>query len=117
MKKAAFRQAFRVSLRVCAISQAAILLAGCATAPQVPQTLTVTKDVYVPWSWPSALQTCGADPASLPIPHIAAADPHAGSQVAAYIAKLRAHDAAAVGAADDCRNTLAAAVVANKGAQ
>lgn len=96
----------------------ALALAGCASAPPpVPQTITVTKTIYVPWAWPVSLQTCAPDPDALAIPHIAAANPHAGSQVAAYIARLRAHDAQAVGAADDCRDTLTAAVAANKGAQ
>ncbi len=101
----------------CAAIVGALALAGCATAPQVPRTITVTHDVYVPWTWPVALQSCASDPAPLAIPHIAATDPHAGSQVAAYIARLRAHDSQAVSAADDCRDTLAAAVTANKGAQ
>ena len=96
---------------------AALALTGCATVPPLPQTLTVTKTVYVPWQWPLALQSCAPDPAPLAIPHIAATDPHAGSQVAAYIVRLRSHDAAAQAAADDCRDTLAAAVAANKGAQ
>jgi hypothetical protein len=96
----------------------ALVLAGCASAPPpVPQTITVTKTVYVPWAWPASLQTCALDPDPLAVPHIAAADLHAGSQVATYIARLRAHDAQAVGAADDCRDTLAAAMAANKGAQ
>ena len=95
----------------------ALMLTGCASVQPLPKTLTVTKTVYVPWSWPAALQSCAPDPAPLPIPHIVASNPHAGSEVATYIAKLRAHDAQAVGVADDCRNTLAAAIAANKGAQ
>ena len=101
-----------ISLTCCAL-----MLTGCATAPQIPKTITVTKDIYVPWSWPAALQTCAPDPAPLPVPHIAASDPHAASKIARNIVELRAHDAAAAGAADDCRDTLAAAVAANKGAQ
>lgn len=102
--------------RIIALTALAIL-SGCAAAPQIPQTLTVTKTVYVPWAWPAVLQTCAPDPALLPVPHIAATDPHAASEIARNILHLRAHDAAAVGAADDCRDTLAAAVAANKGAQ
>lgn len=96
---------------------AALALAGCAPSVQIPKTLTLTQTVYVPWRFPAMLQSCAPDPAPLSIPHIAATDPHAGSQVAGYIARLRANDAQAVGTADDCRNTLAAAVAANKGAQ
>ena len=96
---------------------AALALAGCTTAAPVPQTITLTKTVYVPWHWPVALQSCASDPAPLVAPHIVATSPHAASQIAAYIVRLRGHDAAAVGAADDCRDTLAAAVAANKGAQ
>lgn len=101
---------------LCLISAAAIL-SGCAATPQIPKTITVTKDIYVPWSWPAALQTCAPDPAPLPVPHIAASDPHAASKIARNILQLRAHDAQTVGVADDCRDTLAAAVAANKGAQ
>lgn len=89
------------------------LLAGCAaTPPSVPQTITVTKIVYVPWVMPAYLKVCADDPAPLPVPRIAATDPRAGSQVAHYIAALRTHDASALGVADDCRATLAAAVQA-----
>lgn len=89
------------------------LLSGCAApAPQV-----VTRTVYVPWTWPAALTDCAPDPPALPVPHIAATDSHAGSRVAAYIRDLRAHDARSVAVADDCRDTLAAAEAANKGAQ
>jgi hypothetical protein len=75
--------------------------------------LIVTKTVYQPFVWPAYLKTCQADPAPLDVPHIAAADPHAGSEVAKYILNLRDNDAAARGAADDCRNTLAAALAAD----
>ena len=61
----------------------ALLLAGCAApAPVMPQTLVVTKTIYQPFVWPAYLKTCQADPVALPIPHIAATDPKAGSQVA-----------------------------------
>lgn len=100
-----------------ALISGALILTGCATAPQIPHTITVTKDIYVPWSWPAGLQSCAPDPVPLPVPHIAASDPHAASKIARNILELRAHDAAALGAADDCRDTLAAAVAANKGAQ
>lgn len=76
-----------------------------------------TKMVYVPWAWPAALQTCAPDPAPLPIPHIMATSPHASSEVARNIVELRAQVRAVQAAADDCRNTLAAAVVANEGAK
>ena len=85
------------------------LLTGCASAPQP---LTITRTIYVPWAFPGALQTCAADPAPLPVPHIAATDPHAGSEVARYVLALRQHDNQALSAADDCRATLAAAVSA-----
>ena len=95
---------------------AALMLTGCASAPQIPKAITLTKTVYVPWVWPAVLQSCAPDPVPLPVPHILATDPHAASKIARNILELRAHDAAAIGAADDCRNTLAAAVTANKGA-
>ena len=98
------------------ISLAAIL-SGCATLPQLPKTLTVTKTVYVPWSWPAYLQTCAPDPAPLPVPHIVATSPHASSEVARNIVELRAQVQAMQAAADDCRDTLAAAVAANEGAK
>ncbi len=98
------------------ISVAAIL-SGCATVPPLPKTLTVTKTVYEPWSWPAYLKTCDSDPAPLPIPHIVATSPHASSEVARNIVELRAQVRAVQAAADDCRNTLAAAVAANKGAK
>ncbi|MDE1906430.1 MAG: hypothetical protein KGH75_08280 [Rhodospirillales bacterium] len=100
-----------------AVILAVLALAGCANAPQIPQTITVAKTRYMQWAWPGGLQSCASDPGPLAIPHIVATDPHASSQVAAYIARLRAHDADAVGVADECRDTLAAALAANKGAQ
>ncbi|MDE3023011.1 MAG: hypothetical protein KGI54_14325 [Pseudomonadota bacterium] len=83
------------------------ILTGCATVPS-------TKMVYVPWVWPVYLQTCAPDPAPLPVPHIVATSPHASSEVARNIVELRAQVRAVQAAADDCRNTLAAAVAANK---
>jgi hypothetical protein len=92
-----------------------LALGSCAaSAPQL-QTLTVTKVVYVPWLWPSTLETCAPDPNPLLVPRIAATDPHAGSQVAHYIVQLREHDAKAQAAADDCRAVLGAAINANLG--
>lgn len=96
---------------------AAAILSGCASVPPLPKTLTVTKTVYEPWSWPAYLQTCAPDPAPLPIPHIVATSPHASSEVARNIVELRAQVQAMQAAADDCRNTLAAAVMANRGAK
>ena len=96
---------------------AALALSGCATAPPIPKTITVTQDIYVPWAWPAVLQSCARDPAPLPVPRIVAADPHAASQIARNVLELRAHDAASVAVANDCRDTLAAAVAANRGAQ
>jgi len=110
-KNCTCRQAFRVSLLFCANSLVAAMLSGCTAAPlAMPPTITVTKVIYVPWDMPAYLKHCAADPAPLATPHIAATDPHAGSQVARYVVNLRAHDAAALGAADDCRNTVAAIV-------
>ncbi len=89
-------------------------LAGCAAnPPPVPQTLVVTKTIYVPWVWPEYLKHCEQNPPPVTAPHIAATDPHAGSKAAHAVVALRADDAAARGAADDCRNTLAMAVQAN----
>jgi len=91
-----------------------IILTGCAAPVQtVPQTLVVTKTIYQPFVWPEYLKTCDVDPAPLAIPHITATDPTAGAQAARYIVNLRAHDAAAQAAADDCRDTLAAALAAD----
>ena len=95
-------------------------LAGCAAQPAppppIPQTLVVTKTIYVPWVWPAYLKDCAQNPPPVVTPHIAAADPQAGSKVAHAVVALRADDAAARAAADDCRNTLAAAALANAGA-
>ncbi len=96
------------------------MLAGCAARPAppppVPQTLVVTKTIYVPWVWPAYLKDCAPNPPPMVLPHIAAADPHAGSKAAHAVVALRVDDAASRAAADDCRNTLASAVQANAGA-
>jgi len=117
-KRCACRQAFRVSLLFCASSLAALLLAGCVARPAapVPQTITVHQVEYVPWVWPAALQSCPPDPTPVVRPHIAADDPHGGSKAATYLAKDDAYKAAVLGALDDCRATLAAAMAANRGA-
>lgn len=89
------------------------LLTACGTVQQpVPQTLVVTKTIYVSWAMPAYLKTCAGNPPPLAVPHIAASDPHAGSAVAKNVIALRAHDAAEAAAHDDCANTLAAAVAA-----
>lgn len=73
----------------------ALLLAGCA-AP-APKPVTVTQTVYVPFVVPPMLDKCKADPSLGDWTH--------ESGVADYIAALK-------GAADDCRDTLAALVFA-----
>jgi hypothetical protein len=88
----------------------ALFLAGCAATPAP---VVMTKTVYQPFVWPAYLKTCQADPPEFPIPHIEATDPKAGSQVARYILGLRNDDADARNVADDCRNTLAAALAAD----
>jgi len=97
---------------------ALLALGSCTTpTPVVPQTLIVTKTVYVPWVWPAGLKSCAPTPAPVTVPHIDATDPHAGSKVALYISALRQSRNDAAAAADDCRATLAAAVQANAAPQ
>jgi len=91
-----------------------LALGGCAAPPPaIPQTITLTKTIFVPWSMPESLKHCAADPSPIRVPAIIPADPHGGSKVATYIDNLRAHDRAALAAADDCRNVLAAVVQAS----
>ena len=100
------------------IFAACLFLAGCAAGPPpLPQTLTVTKTIYVPWAWPEYLKSCPDDPPAFLVPHIAATNPHAGSKAALYLAQERQNRADIAAVADDCRAVLKAAVAANSGAQ
>lgn len=89
------------------------VLAGCTPAAQpVPQTLVLTKTIYVPWVFPAYLRNCAGDvPAVIP-PHVLADDQEAGSKIAHYTAAERANFSSETAAHDDCANTLAAAVAA-----
>lgn len=97
--------------RIVFVFAASLSLAGCGAAPSpVPQTLVVTRTIYVPWTVPAYLTQCAPDVPPVPVPHIPATDLHGGSKAAKYVLALQGHDAAQIGVADDCRNTIAAIV-------
>ncbi|MDR3562035.1 MAG: hypothetical protein P4N59_11455 [Negativicutes bacterium] len=87
---------------------ALLILAACSAAPTVPA--PVIQTVYVPWVWPAYLKTCQPDVVPVPAPN----KPKLQSQVAGYIDQERNAFNAQTSVADDCRNTLAAAVFANQ---
>jgi hypothetical protein len=83
-----------------------LLLAGCAATP--PAQPLPPRIVYQGWTWPPYLKTCSDDVQAAPVPHVTMQ-----SDVAKYIEAERRAFADQTGVADDCRNTLAAAVFAN----
>lgn len=76
-------------------------------AAQEKKPFVIASVRFVALEPPSVFLKCAADPAPLPRPHISKTDLHGASEVATYVIQLQEHDASALAAADDCRNTLA----------
>ncbi len=99
--------------RLVFVFAASLVLAGCGAAPSpVPQTLVVTKTIYVPWTMPAYLTQCAVGSPKPVRPHIAADEPHAASKVAKAYLALDAHDDSQTAALADCRETIGAIVQA-----